>query len=323
MGQAYSQVFPPPAKLTGENLPDQSGKVFIVTGATSGLGKELANQLYAKNAKVYVAARSSAKATSTINGIVAANPHSSGTLVYLHLDLDDLSGIKKSADEFLSKEQRLDVLWNNAGLMIPPKGTTTKQGYEKQLGTNALAPFLFTKLLTPILLSTARVAPPGSVRVIWLSSVMAENLAPNGGVDMNNLDYKMEKYAMQKYAVSKAANTLYSAEFARRYGDNGLISVSLDPGNLKTDLQRVASPGLRRVWNLLLHDAIHGAYTELFAGLSPDIAIDKNNAWIIPYGRFGHLRKDIEAACKLEQNGGTGNAQKFWEWSENEVQPFT
>lgn len=172
-----------------------------------------------------MAARSSAKATSTINGIVAANPHSSGTLVYLHLDLDDLSGIKKSADEFLSKEQRLDVLWNNAGLMIPPKGTTTKQGYEKQLGTNALAPFLFTKLLTPILLSTARVAPPGSVRVIWLSSVMAENLAPNGGVDMNNLDYKMEKYAMQKYAVSKAANTLYSAEFARRYGDNGLISV--------------------------------------------------------------------------------------------------
>ncbi|KAI1780542.1 hypothetical protein F4818DRAFT_450996 [Hypoxylon cercidicola] len=95
-----------------------------------------------------------------------------------------------------------------------------------------------------MLLSTARVASPGSVRVVWLSSVMAENFAPNAGVDMDNLDYKMEKYVIQKYAVSKAANSLYSAEFARRYGNDDVTSVSLDLGNLKTDLQRVASPGL-------------------------------------------------------------------------------
>ncbi|OTA98395.1 hypothetical protein M426DRAFT_258959 [Hypoxylon sp. CI-4A] len=323
MGQAYSQAFPPPGKLTEKNLPDQGGKVFIVTGSTSGLGKELSNILYAHNAKVYLAARSEEKASKTIEEIRHKNPDSIGTLVFLSLDLDDLRTIKDSAEWFLKREERLDVLWNNAGVMIPPKGTTTKQGYEKQLGTNALGPFLFTKLLMPILLSTARGPATETwtpdVRVVWLSSSMVQGFVPTGGVDMDNLDYKSEKNAMQKYAVSKAANTLYSAELARRHGKDGIISVSLDPGNLRTDLQRSASPGLRKVWNLLLQDAKLGAHTELFAGLSPDV---KNNAWIVPYGRFGALRKDIEAATRTEEQGGSGVALAFWEWSEKQVLPY-
>jgi retinol dehydrogenase-12 len=84
----------------------------------------------------------------------------------------------------LSKEKKLDVLWNNAGVMIPPQGSKTAQGYELQLGTNNIAPFLFTKLLTPILQSTAKTAPPRTVRVVWLSSSVAESASPTGGVDM-------------------------------------------------------------------------------------------------------------------------------------------
>jgi retinol dehydrogenase 12 len=180
---------------------------------------------------VYLGARSEEKAAKAIEVIKQKNPSSEGSLVYLPLDLDDLSSIKESSRKFLSQEQRLDVLWNNAGVMITPKGSTTKQGYEKQLGTNALGPFLFTKQLTPVLQSTAQNlqsssnSPTGSVRVVWLSSSMVQTFAPIGGVDMNNLDYKDDKHAMHKYAVSKAANTLYSAEFARRYGKDGIISV--------------------------------------------------------------------------------------------------
>jgi retinol dehydrogenase 12 len=88
--------------------------------------------------------------------------------VFLRLDLDDLTTIKKSAEEFLAKETRLDVLWNNAGVMIPPQGSKTKQGYELQLGTNNVAPFLFTKFLTPLLVETAKSATKGSVRVLWV-----------------------------------------------------------------------------------------------------------------------------------------------------------
>jgi retinol dehydrogenase 12 len=97
-------------------------------------------------------------------------PASKGELVYLHLDLEDLTTVKPSALEFLSKEERLDVLWNNAAVMNTPPGSKTKQGYELQLGTNNIAPFLLTKLLTPLLVKTAQTAAKGSVRVVWVSS---------------------------------------------------------------------------------------------------------------------------------------------------------
>ena len=109
--------------------------------------------------------------------------------------------------------------------MIPPQGSKTEQGYELQLGTNCIAPFLFTKLLTPILVETAKKAPKDSVRVVWTSSNAAELFAPKGGVEMGNLDYREEKGAWFKYGVSKAGNVLHASEFARRFGSQGIISV--------------------------------------------------------------------------------------------------
>jgi len=110
--------------------------------------------------------------------------------------------------------------------MIPPQGSVTKQGYELQLGTNNLGPFLFTKLLTPILAKTAQTAPPGSVRVVWVSSSSARRTSPStGGVDMSNLDYKIDQGHWYKYGTSKAGNILHSSEFAKRHGKDGIISV--------------------------------------------------------------------------------------------------
>src|SRR5271155_1212620 len=200
-------------------------QVFIVTGSSSGLGKELAQILYAHDAKVYVAARSKERAGQVMEEIRANFPASKGELVYLHLDLEDLSTIKASAEEFLGKEDRLDVLWNNAAVMNTPAGSKTKQGYELQLGTNNIAPFLFTKLLTPVLVKTAKTAPKGSVRVVWVSSSVAEVIAPVGGVDMNNLDYKKDLSRWMKYGVSKGGNILHSNEFAKRHEEDGIISV--------------------------------------------------------------------------------------------------
>lgn len=109
--------------------------------------------------------------------------------------------------------------------MIPPQGSKTKQGYELQLGTNNVAPFLFTKLLTPLLIKTAANATPGTVRVTWVSSSAAKRFSPPGGIDMSNLDYKKEQSAWQKYGASKAGNILHSSEFARRFKDSGVISL--------------------------------------------------------------------------------------------------
>ena len=140
--------------------------------------------------------------------------------------------------------------------MIPPQGSKSAQGYELQLGTNNVAPFLFTKLLLPILAKTAKTAPPNSVRVVWVSSTAAL-LAPKPAIDLSNMDYQKDELAWTKYSRSKAGNVLHSAEFARRYRDDGIISIvrmmrllfggplpetkskqALNPGNLKTNLQR-------------------------------------------------------------------------------------
>jgi NAD(P)-dependent dehydrogenase (short-subunit alcohol dehydrogenase family) len=225
MGNQLSQAFPPTAAFTEKSVGNLRGKVYLVTGASAGVGKELARLLYSLHGTVYVAARSSEKAQAAIRWIKEQHPGAQGTLRYLHLDLNDLEGIKSSVEEFLSIENRLDVLFNNAGVMVPPQGSTTKQGYELQLGTNNIAPFLFTKLLTPILVTTAKNEAPGSVRVVWVSSSVAHMLAPTGGVDMGNLAYETEKSKNHKYAISKAGNILHALEFRRRYEHSGLVSV--------------------------------------------------------------------------------------------------
>ena len=106
-----------------------------MTGASSGIGSALAEILYLHNAKVYLAARSKEKAAGAISNIKSRVPESKGLLIFLHLDLNDLTTIKSSADAFLRDNDRLDVLWNNAGVMTPPQGSKTKQGYDLQLGT--------------------------------------------------------------------------------------------------------------------------------------------------------------------------------------------
>lgn len=156
----------------------------------------------------------------------SSHPNSKGELEYLKLDLGDLTTIKGSAEEFLKKEKRLDVLFNNAGVMVPPQGSVTKQGYELQIGTNNVAPFLFTKFLTPLLVETAKTAEKGSVRVVWVSSSAAERSSPQGGVEMDNLRYEREdKGPWHKYGVSKAGNILHSSEYAKRFGGEGILSV--------------------------------------------------------------------------------------------------
>jgi retinol dehydrogenase-12 len=160
-----------------------------------------------------------------MESIKSAIPESKGELLFLHLDLNDLTTIKKSVEDFLSKEKKLDVLWNNAGVMVPPQGSKTKQGYELQLGTNNIAPFLFTQLLTPILASTAKTSPTASVRIVWVSSSAAEVFSPTNGVDMDNLDYKNNMSASHKYGVSKVGNIFHCKEYAKRHQGDRIMSV--------------------------------------------------------------------------------------------------
>ncbi|KIW31665.1 uncharacterized protein PV07_03277 [Cladophialophora immunda] len=317
--QFLRESFPPRPGFTEKELGDQTGKVFIVTGTTSGVGKALVSILYSKNATVYTAARNQERALEVNADIKTQSPNSTGRLIYLNIDLEDLNSVKAAAEEFLSRESRLDVLWNNAAVLTPPAGSKTKQGWDLQLGVNCLAPFLFTKLLTPMLLTTAKISLPSSVRVVFVASSATYLFAPTGGVDMLRLMDEREKDPTYMYGVSKAGNALYALQFANLYRRDGVIAVSGNPGNLHSDLPRHVPRWGQILMRPLQYDPLYGAYTELFGGLSPEITLEKTGAWLMPWGRVGKLRADIEEAGKSKADGGSGIAEDFWAWSEKQV----
>lgn len=321
-----SQMFwiePPP--LTEANLPSQSGRVFIVTGGYAGVGLELCKILYAAHGTVYVAGRSASKASSAIAAMRSAHPNSTGRLEFLEVDLSDLRTIKPAADAFLSRESRLDVLTNNAGVMMPPQGSRSAQAHELQLGTNCLGPYLLTKLLTPLMDTTASSAPAGSVRVTWAGSLAVDALSPSpGGVAFAGDGGPVVHGNTQKnYGQSKAGNVYLASESARRYtGSSGVVHVAWNPGNLRSELQRHLDVVSRAVSMALSYPPVYGAYTELYAGWSGDISPALSGCYVLPWGRVGPYRRDIAGALKGKQEGGTGGAERFWDWCEKEMKAF-
>lgn len=126
MGQQWSQFFPPSPTFTAANVAPQDGKVFLVTGGSSGIGLELVKILYAKNARVYIAGRSEGNAQQAIRDIRAAAPASKGSLEFLHVELDDLASIKSSVESFKAKETKLHVLWSVDHIIYIPQRASRK-----------------------------------------------------------------------------------------------------------------------------------------------------------------------------------------------------
>ncbi|KAJ5097032.1 Short-chain dehydrogenase/reductase SDR [Penicillium angulare] len=325
----YAQWFPPAAKFTEKEVPSQQGRVFIVTGGNSGVGFELCKILYGTGATIYMASRSKEKAEAAIQAIVEELQSSAtpGQLKFLQFDLNDLESVKKSAEAFSQQESKLDVLWNNAGsgANLVEVGAKTNQGFEAMVGMHCIAPLLFTELLRPKLQAAVASGSPGSTRVIWASSFLAEGAAPTNGIEFDKLE-NGTKDRTRNYAVSKAGNWFLGREYAERRGGDGIVSVVQNPGNLNSGSYG-GTPKLQMMFvNPFLHDIKLGAYTGLFAGLSPDITQEHNGAYVIPWGRIrpdeNSHRKDIIKALTASENGGLGYSKKFWDWCEEQWKPF-
>ena len=278
-----TQMFPPRPAFTERNVPDLKGKVYIVTGSNTGVGKEVAQILYSKNAKVYVAARSEDKANRAIADIQKAWPQSQGSLTFIHLDLADLSTVKPAVERFIARENKLHVLFNNAAVQALGNDGSVKtaQGYEYHFGVNILGPFLFTKLLTPTLVATAKTEPAGTVRVVWVCSLGTEVTGEKShGITLDYLNYWPSLSPLERYGVTKAGNWLHCVEFAKRYQANGVASIPCNPGHLRSDLYRDGGRIFKAVLNaLVLYPPIYGAYTETFSGLSPTITMKDTGNW--------------------------------------------
>ncbi|KAJ3562160.1 hypothetical protein NP233_g9751 [Leucocoprinus birnbaumii] len=269
MGQTWSQTFPPAPKFSVEQVQDLSGKVTVVTGGNTGIGKEIVRVLLSRNAKVYMASRNAVKARAAIAELKEGTGKEA---VYLELDLASLNSVRKAAEEFLSKEQELHALFNNGGLMFLAEAAhsldVTEDGYDIQWGTNALGPFYFTQLLMPALLNGFKNSGTKS-RVVFTSSIVVAK-----GINFNTLRDTPERKKLspdQRYGQSKLANIIMAQEIAQRYGAQGIVATSLDPGGAKTDLQQHMAGWARSILNLMLHPPAKAALTPLYAGVAgPD-----------------------------------------------------
>ncbi|KAF2036312.1 retinol dehydrogenase 12 [Setomelanomma holmii] len=206
------------------------GKVILVTGGNAGLGKQTVQYLSSHNpARIYLAARTPSKATAAIQSIQSAVPNAC-EIIHLPLDLTSFSSIASAADTFRSRESRLDILINNAGIMASPY-STTKEGFEIQFGTNHMGHALLTKSLLPTLLETAKL-PGADVRIVTLSS-MGHHLAVQGGICFDQAALEKES-TWRRYGASKLANILYTRALAEHYPQ--ITCISLHPGVILTDL---------------------------------------------------------------------------------------
>ncbi|KAF5371110.1 hypothetical protein D9758_004259 [Tetrapyrgos nigripes] len=304
-----SETWPPKPKWTTDDIPNLARKVMIVTGGNAGIGKETVKALLEHNAKVYLAARNQVRAETAIKDL---REKTGKDAIWLKLDLADLRSVKGAAEEFRRKESQLDVLFNNAGVMGAKFEDLTAQGYDLQFGTNVLGHFYLTKLLLPTLISTATKSADGKARVV--------NTSSSGHHGVQTLDFslyqdsparrKIKSSSAGTYLHSKFANILFSNELARRYGDQGIVSTSLDPGTVSTDITRTLPPMTKFIIKtFLMYPVELGALTQLRAGTSPEGA-EMNGQYLVPWARVGK-----PSAATEDQK----QSEELWNWLEEQV----
>jgi NAD(P)-dependent dehydrogenase (short-subunit alcohol dehydrogenase family) len=247
---------------TANDVPDQHGRVAVITGGSGGLGLATAMVLAAHGATVVLAGRDPAKLTRAVGELQAAQPATS--VETAELDLASLESIRTAAADLSGRYATLDLLINNAGLMFPPYGLT-RDGYELQFGTNHLGHFALTGLLLPQLLATPR------SRVVTLSS----NGHRAGRMDFADLNSARHYERHLAYGQSKLANLMFTYELQRRLSaaNAPTIALAAHPGTARTDLTRHMSrlsnaamdPRFRAVNSWLVQDAAMGALPILRA----------------------------------------------------------
>lgn len=305
---------PPAPTFTEKEYPDQTGRVFLVTGGCTGVGYHVSRYLVEKNAKVWIVARNQTKIEKAIADLTEEFP--SADLDFFLADFSKLNSIKEGVKKFLDNEKRLDVIIHNAGVMNPPLGSKTDDGYELQFGTNNVGPWLLQKYLDPVILKTAKEAPASSCRVVWVSS-SAHGFAPaKGGIDWKDFQHEKTTSKWTIYGQSKAIDIYMARLWAKHHADSGIVSLTLNPGNLKTELQRHMG-GIQGFFvNKILYPANYGAYTELYAALHPSLTTEKTGSYIAPFGRLGPVRPDIDKGTQGE------NADKIYDILEKETAKF-
>ncbi|MDW4907380.1 oxidoreductase [Streptomyces sp. ADMS] len=290
-----------------QDIPDQSGRTAVVTGANSGLGYVTARELARAGARVVLACRSEARGNEAVGRLLGEVPD--GIAEFWRLDLGDLSSVREFVAEL--PYERIDLLVNNAGVMALPYGTTV-DGFETQFGVNHLGHFALTGLLFPALTGT-----PGA-RIVNLSS----GTHAFANIDIDDLNSERNYRRWIAYGRSKTANLLFTHELARRLAAAGsdLVAAAAHPGYAATNLQTAAPRmqghrGAERFMEIgnryFAQSADAGALPTLYAATAPGVRPD---AFIGPrvLGWRGSPAKSWRASWTLDDRAG----ERLWAASE-------
>ncbi len=248
--------------FTHDDLSDQTGRVFLVTGANTGLGFETTKALASRGARVLMGCRSSNRASEAIDQIRTQVP--SADLEFIQLDQADLSSVRAAAEQ-VGEEPHLDVLINNAGIMIPPLGHTA-DGFESQFGVNHLGTYALTALLLD------KLAQREHSRVVLTSSLAHK------GAEMyfDDIDARNGYDARARYGQSKLSNLLFMYELDRRLrvANSPTIAVGCHPGIAETELFRTMPSWMKLVVPLvrpIFNSAAAGSWPTLLAATGPGV----------------------------------------------------
>lgn len=282
-------------------IPDQSGKVVLVTGATSGLGKEAARVLAQKNAKVIMAVRDTDKGTLISEEI--RNEYAKAQILVKKMDLTSLESVRHFAEDVLNEFERLDILINNAGVMMCPY-KKTEDGFEIQMGTNHLGHFALTGILMPLLRKTdgSRIVATSSSAHIF------------GNIDFDDINWEKRRYKKQKaYGDSKIANLYFTYELARRLeGSTGQPMVTVaHPGWTSTELQR-HSRLFMFLNNIFGQDVEIGTLPTLRAAVDPEV---KPGDYFGP-SRFFEMHGHPVKVSSNKRSHDERKARQLWDISE-------
>lgn len=241
------------------DVPDQHGRVAVVTGSNSGIGYETARALAAKGARVVLACRSEEKGRDAEQRI--RSEAQDADVRFEPLDLGSLASVRAFAEKFLTSEPRLDLLINNAGVMMPPYGRTD-DGFETQIGTNHLGHFALTALLIDSLRRTPK------ARVVTVSSLA--HFA--GRIAFDDLQSERSYNAIVAYGQSKLANLLFTRELERRLqaANVDALAAAAHPGSTRTELQR-HSGMMNAIVQVFSQTAPEGALPTLYAATATDV----------------------------------------------------
>ncbi|KAH8925196.1 NAD-binding protein [Atractiella rhizophila] len=309
------EAFPGKPTWSPEQLKDQSGKVFVITGGYAGIGKETTKNLLLKNATVYIAGRSRSKFDACAKDL-HEEAKGLGKLDFVELDLGSARKARKGAERLIQMTNRLDVLINCAGVMTPPNGSTTEDGWEIQFGTNVLGHHAWTRTLLPLILETAKTAPKGSVRIVTVSSQGAASADPKG-IDLSEKNLRRgtnegrnflnQKEFFKDYSVSKLGNYYQMRTLHRRYSSQNLVSLSLNPGVVKSELQRTMPKHAQCIVGIIGFDVQRGALNSIFCAADESLN-DKSGSHIVPWTRIkplDHPKANDEKAM-----------DDLWDWCE-------